>query len=1243
MNVIITNNSADMGGGMYSAYSSPVMQSVSINNNHSVDDGGGVFLSSYGSPVFKDVSITNNISENNGGGIFFASYSNAIFDSVDLCNIYLNNAISGVDLYADEFTFPNIAVDTFSVLFPTEFYAYPIENFSFNILHGIIEQVDADLYVSPYGDNLNSGLTEDDPLKTIYYAFSKIMVNNLDPHTINLLEGTYSPSVNGETFPVNVIDFVNLSGVSGNDVFLDAEEQSRVIEFFDNQGSVVSNLTVTNGYTDGSGGGMYIYGSSPVIEEVQIINNSAAYGAGLYCDENSSPYLQDIIFSENVSDYEGGGIFCNYNSNVVLENAQIINNSAENGGGIFVNNSASPVLENVQIINNSAEQGGGMFLDYSSSPNMQNVRIVNNSALNMGGGIYFDDYVIPVFDSLSRCNIYLNEAQLGSDLFSDTYVEVIVDTFTVLFPKNYHAYPLINFDFDILHGMIPQVYADMYVSPDGDNSNTGLTVDDPLKTIEFALSVIAEDSVNLYTINLLNGTYGPSTNGEIFPAFLVDYVKLAGVSQSDVILDGEGLSSVVELNNIIGAEITNLTITGGYSNHFGGGINCINSNPAINNISLIGNLGDDGGGIYCTSSDPVIDNVFLTENIAENGGGIYLYNSSPDLQDIYISGNFANNGGGVYCNNYSNPQLEDLEIIDNTSEVHGGGLYCDNYSNPFLQNVNIQNNTSDNGGGIFCNSNSSPVFDSINRCNIYLNNASMGSDLYSEGFMEVVVDTFTVLYPKYFHAYPLENFSFDILHGLIPQLHADLYVSPDGDNTNSGLSADDPLKTIHFALTIIAEDSLDLYTINLLNGTYSSSVNDETFPIYIPEYIGIAGETEDGVIIDAEGQSRVLEFSNSHDIIVSNLTINGGYSVGNGGGIYFGNSSPEIMNITIANNSAGGLGGGFYCNNSNPDMTDITITDNSADFGGGFSCDNDSKADIQHATVTNNTSQFSGGGIYVRFNSDLYLTNCGNASNLFFDSVLIMNNEALNRGGGIYNTYSDIFLENVNCSFNSAGSKGGGIYTKQADAKLINMIIKNNYAETGGGIYSAFFTNEFLNVAVSGNTATTEGGGMYLNLGTSDIGNATITSNYADKGGGIYCKTTDVILRNSILWNEAVDEIYFKEIYNPSAVTVSWTDIQGGEDGIIINNNGTVNWLEGNIEAYPLFAGMGDHPYALTASSPCIDTGTPDTTGLNLPFKDLLGNYRIWDGDGDGVAIIDMGAYEFGAIPVGTEKTEIRL
>jgi hypothetical protein len=53
------------------------------------------------------------------------------------------------------------------------------------------------------------------------------------------------------------------------------------------------------------------------------------------------------------------------------------------------------------------------------------------------------------------------------------------------------------------------------------------------------------------------------------------------------------------------------------------------------------------------------------------------------------------------------------------------------------------------------------------------------------------------------------------------------------------------------------------------------------------------------------------------------------------------------------------------------------------------------------------------------------------------------------------------------------------------------------------------------------------------------------------------------------------------------------------------------------------FINPGANNYSLQNTSPCIDAGNPDTTGLNIPITDILGNIRIENN------IIDIGALEF--------------
>jgi hypothetical protein len=61
---------------------------------------------------------------------------------------------------------------------------------------------------------------------------------------------------------------------------------------------------------------------------------------------------------------------------------------------------------------------------------------------------------------------------------------------------------------------------------------------------------------------------------------------------------------------------------------------------------------------------------------------------------------------------------------------------------------------------------------------------------------------------------------------------------------------------------------------------------------------------------------------------------------------------------------------------------------------------------------------------------------------------------------------------------------------------------------------------------------------------------------------------------------------------------------------------------ENNMDEDALFRGTGDFPFALQPGSPCVDAGTPDTSGLQVPPTDLEGLARIYNGR------IDIGAFE---------------
>jgi hypothetical protein len=173
----------------------------------------------------------------------------------------------------------------------------------------------------------------------------------------------------------------------------------------------------------------------------------------------------------------------------------------------------------------------------------------------------------------------------------------------------------------------------------------------------------------------------------------------------------------------------------------------------------------------------------------------------------------------------------------------------------------------------------------------------------------------------------------------------------------------------------------------------------------------------------------------------------------------------------------------------------------------------------------------------------------------------------------------------------------GAIYCTSSDLSIINSSIKGNICS---GIYYDDIGNHVFhlkNVSITGNSDV----GISCLTTSPSLENVTITGN---NGGGIYCRdNSNPGLVNCILWNDAPQEILFVDVGYPNTITISYTDIQGGEAGIVTNSNGTVNWLDGNIDDDPIFVDPIDPTQAptdegnfhLTENSPCIDTGDPDS------------------------------------------------
>ncbi|MDO9576253.1 MAG: PKD domain-containing protein [Candidatus Cloacimonadales bacterium] len=836
--------------------------------------------------------------------------------------------------------------------------------------------------------------------------------------TVLVQPGTYFENVNynGKNITIASLFLTTQDTTFISQTVIDGNQSGFVVTFENGENSTATlcGFTITNGGPD-YGGGFYIRYSSPTLVNLIITNNSGNNGAGLHCSY-SNPSLVDISLFNNTAIYAGGAISCS-NSNLSITNSSISQNFANNGGGIYCN---------------------------LSSMNLSNVTITNNSAIYTCGGIYITGNSNIIFDDENRCNIHSNivteTGNAGQDIYYNdetNFFNVVVDTFSVLFPSVYYVYPSEYFSFDILHSINELINSDLYVSPTGDDSNSGLNANEPLLTVHYALSKIFVDEQNPHTIFFAPGIYSPDTTGEFYPFNISNYLSLEGAGEDVTILDANSTNSVINIYNSESTNIQNLSIINGYlpsSSSKSGGLNCFSSSPILENLIISNNSGGLGGGINCVYSNPTLENIIVINNNANFGGGIYCSYSNMTFDNIRISYNSAHYGGGFRCA-VSNLNMKNVAITENQSEVIGGGLY-------------ISGDTNIN-------------FHSDEKCSIYSNSgigsSYIGQDIYYYGSntFNVIVDTFTVLYPNEYHVHPLENFTFEIDHSYIELINADLFVSPLGNNANSGLNENEPFLTTQYALSRMYVDEQNPHTIFFAPGTYSPETTGEMYPIGLINYITLEGSSNGETILDANSSNHVIEFSNS---------------------------SSKVRNLIIKNGHSSYCGGIYCKNNSYPVLENLLITDNSSDDG-----------------------------------------------------------------AGIYCSSSYPFIKNT-----------------------------------------------------------------------------TIVNNSANDGGALYCKNASYpTLVNCILWNNSPQEIYFSASNDPSYIAIFNTDLQGGISGIVTNNNAYIEWFFYNIDQDPLFIGMGDHPFTLAEYSPCIDAGTPDTTGLYLPDFDLAGNPRIYND------IIDMGAYEF--------------
>ncbi|CAD5944578.1 Leukotoxin [Planktothrix tepida] len=420
--------------------------------------------------------------------------------------------------------------------------------------------------------------------------------------------------------------------------------------------------------------------------------------------------------------------------------------------------------------------------------------------------------------------------------------------------------------------------------------------------------------------------------------------------------------------------------------------------------------------------------------------------------------------------------------------------------------------------------------------------------------------------------------------------------------------------------------------------------------------------------IDEAGAGGGIRMGGSTNLTLENSELNDNVAQF-GGGIYTGFKSNTVVINSKFNHNDGTLGGserggGAIATKSAGSLTvkDSEFTNNKGINGGAINhllgnltIDNSkfiNNTSVPGGTVPNGSNNYhgAGGAIYtdganasganfepgltggiIQISNSLFdgNTGAGQGGGLFLfayppDQIIVENSTIINNiiqtnlkgdslGGGLRSGNAELTINHTTFANNRAYSQGGGLWIGETSPTTItNSTFSGNRAESsdgnqglGGAITLANGTNstQIINTTIANNYAGFQGGGFWGGGTNVTLQNTILAKNFANNGGNSW----NVKHHTGTEYNEGGGNIQTNEL-NPND-TKATANIQLVADALL----GDLQTIDGKL-IHPLLIG-----------SPAIDTGNNN----NSPITDQLGQTRPIDGDQNGTAIIDSGAYEF--------------
>lgn len=233
-------------------------------------------------------------------------------------------------------------------------------------------------------------------------------------HVVLVYPGTYNENIYFDKF---VDHSTTVRSVCGPDSAI-VNGTGHVVEFLENSGSVVDGFQITGGSTGiwvnastpaitnsrihgNASGGIYEVNSTLTLDQVEIHDNSAANGAGIFFNGGANHAIADSIIRNNTAtgDFGGGAVFVQ-NTSLSLSGTAILDNSAAGRGGGIYSNGANVQYHGCTMAGNlSSGIGGAMYLTSAASTAYVENSVIAGNRGSEGGAVFTNGGPLTIINS----------------------------------------------------------------------------------------------------------------------------------------------------------------------------------------------------------------------------------------------------------------------------------------------------------------------------------------------------------------------------------------------------------------------------------------------------------------------------------------------------------------------------------------------------------------------------------------------------------------------------------------------------------------------------------------------------------------------------------------------------------------------------------------------------------------------------------------------------------------------------